>query len=121
MLSINKKILFVTVLVITTVTAFFVLYFQKVSSFKYKEGSSPEYDKAVITALDVYRREAKGMDLSSGPCLTNDLIFGWVVDIVHSPRQDLDNLPENQCPAYLEGRAKHFVELDQSGNVVRVK
>lgn len=121
MLLSNKKILFWIVLVVLIVTTFCILFFQKNSNFIYKKGTSPEYDKAAAAALGVYEREAKGMDLSTGPCLTNDLIPGWVADIVHNPRQDLDDLPQNQCQAYLEGRAKHFVELDLSGNVIRIK
>lgn len=120
MLTLNKKTLFGIVLTVTVITAFCVLYFQKNSNFIYKRGSFPEYDKAASAALDIYKREAKGMDLSTGPCLTNDLIPGWVADIVHNPRQALDDLPQNECQAYLEGRAKHFVELDLSGNVIRV-
>jgi hypothetical protein len=44
-----------------------------------------------------------------------------VADVVHSPRDPIDDLPENQCQAYLEGRAKHFVEIDVNGNIIRVK
>ena len=46
---------------------------------------------------------------------------GWVVDIAHSPRLSIDDLPENQCPAYLQGSAQHFVELDPKGNLIRAK
>lgn len=121
MLLSNKKVLFWTVLIVLIVTTFFVLYFQRNPGFSYKKGASSEFDRAVIAAMDVYKKGAKNMDLSNGPCLTNDLIPGWVADIVHNPRDETDDLPANQCPAYLEGRAQHFVELDQNGNVVRVK
>jgi len=60
-----------------------------------------------------------GADLTAGPCLgkiNND----WVVDVVHNPRQAIDNLPENQCADYREGKVKHFIELDLNGEVVRV-
>ncbi len=44
----------------------------------------------------------------------------WVCDIAHSPRQsEIDDLPENQCSAYREGRAKHFVEVDMNCNLIR--
>ncbi len=63
-----------------------------------------------------------GVDLSSGPCL--GLIPGlpeWVVDVVHLPRlPEVDNQPENQCPEFRSGQAKHFVELDQNGQVSRI-
>lgn len=88
----------------------------------YKKGSSPVFDNAVSSAYTLYKkRVVEGMDLSQGPCLTNDLLPGWVADVVHSPREAVDDLPENQCQAYREGRASHFVELDINGNLVRVR
>ena len=62
-------------------------------------------------------REAldSGADLSDGPCLSDNNeqwnIEDWVCDIAHSPRQAIDNEPANQCRAFREGRASHFVEL----------
>lgn len=44
----------------------------------------------------------------------------YVVDIVHVPRTQEDNLPENQCEDYRTGKVQHFIELDKDGNVVRV-
>lgn len=88
----------------------------------YKKGSSYTYDQAVSGAFALFKRQVvEGVDMSKGPCLSNDLKPGWVVDVVHSPREQIDDRPENQCQAYLEGRANHFVELDLNGNLVRVK
>jgi len=88
----------------------------------YKEGKSVVTDNAIAGAKAIYRKKtAEGVDFSAGPCLTNDLMPDWVVDLVHEPRQPIDDVPANQCPAFLEGRATHFVELDLSGNLVRVK
>ena len=76
-----------------------------------------EIDTAVNQAKLIYKSEKeRGRDFSSGPCLSNALMPEWVVDIAHSPRLPIDDLPENQCPAYREGKAKHFVELDPDGN-----
>lgn len=87
-----------------------------------KTSSVSTYDAAVREAEALFkRRSAEGMDISTGPCLTNDLMQGWVVDVVHSPRQKVDDQPENQCAAFIEGRATHFVELDTEGNLVRVR
>lgn len=87
----------------------------------YKKGTSASNDKAIATAKSVFKQQiATGVDMSSGPCLSNDLMKDWVADVVHSPREPVDDLPENQCQAYLERRASHFVELDTSGNLVRV-
>ena len=81
-----------------------------------------EADKAISGARALFKKNvSEGKDLSNGPCLTNDLMPDWVVDTIHSPRENIDDLPGNQCQAYLEGRAKHFIELDLNGNLVRVR
>ena len=51
-------------------------------------------------------------NLSDGPCLSNEIIKDWVCDVAHSPRQDVDNLRENQCDAWHSKQARHFVEVD---------
>ena len=84
--------------------------------------SKNEIDTAINQAKHLYRQEkASGKELSNGPCLSDALMPGWVVDIAHSPRLPIDDLPENQCPAYREGKAKHFVELDPDGNLIRAR
>lgn len=66
-------------------------------------------------------RQKEGIALIEGPCLTNEIIPDWVVDIAHDPRQAVDDLPENQCSAYGNGIAHHFVELDVSGKLIRAQ
>ncbi len=62
--------------------------------------------------------KSSGQDLSNGPCLSNDIAPGWVCDVAHWPRQPVDNLPENQCPAY--GKTAHaFVEVDTNCKPIR--
>lgn len=88
------------------------------------EKSSPkeEIDTAVNQAKFLYhQRQESSEDFSNGPCLSNALMPGWVVDIAHQPRLPIDDLPENQCAAYREGRAAHFVELDTEGNLIRAR
>jgi len=65
--------------------------------------------------------EASGTDFSSGPCLSNNLANDWVADVAHNPRTEVDDLPENQCSAYREGTAHHFVELDTNGQFIRAE
>lgn len=118
----NRTNLLLLVFLVITFTSFatFSILGQKTSG--YKPGVSLEYDRAVNQAQSLFSQKQKlGVDFSNGPCLSNDLLPGWVADIVHNPRQKIDDLPINQCQAYLEGRAKHFVELDLDGNVVRVQ
>lgn len=88
----------------------------------YKPGVSYEADRAVNQAKKVYQEKTKlEVDMTEGPCLTNDLLPDWVLDIAHNPRTKEDNLPQNQCQAFLEGRAEHFVEMDTLGNVIHVR
>ncbi|MBI2022129.1 hypothetical protein HYS93_04625 [Candidatus Daviesbacteria bacterium] len=119
---VNKKVyLFLAFLIFIAVVSLLTAMVDKRGS-SYRPGLSKQYDQAVYYAQSVYRAKKKlGVDFSNGPCLTNDLLPEWVADIVHSPRESIDDLSENQCQAYLEGRAKHFVELDLDGNVVRVR
>lgn len=63
-------------------------------------------------------------DLSDrSPCLSDNNpewnISDWVCDVAHSPRQAIDDLPENQCAAFREGRAHHFVEVDPKCEFIR--
>jgi len=61
----------------------------------------------------------KGIDLAHGPCLSNEAIKDWVCDVAHSPRQDVDNNPNNQCPAFGNGSASHYVEVDSNCNLIK--
>lgn len=86
--------------------------------------SSPSEQSEQQQATDVcialcQQAVAEARDLSDGPCLSNEAIEDWVCDIAHSPRQDIDNLPENQCSAFRDKTANHFVELDESCKVIQ--
>jgi hypothetical protein len=80
-------------------------------------------DKAISACVDECRsRLDAGEDLSVGPCLLNPIpdLPDWVCDVAHSPRvPEVDNQPENQCSAFREGRASHFVEVDPGCELIR--
>lgn len=83
-------------------------------------------EQALDKAIELHAQARKdGVDLSAGPCLSNALFEGtapedqWVVDIAHNPRVEADNYEVNQCSAYLRGGAKHFIELDPDGNLIK--
>lgn len=77
-------------------------------------------EAAIAAAKTVYVKvEADGTDFSNGPCISNNLMPDWVADVAHNPRQAVDDLPENQCSAYRQGTAHHFVELDPEGQLIR--
>lgn len=44
----------------------------------------------------------------------------WVCDISHAPRQDIDNLAENQCHSFINGSSHHFIELSPDCTIIMV-
>jgi hypothetical protein len=81
-----------------------------------------EIEIATQKAKDLFKEKQKeGIGLLDGPCLSNELMPDWVADIVHDPRQPIDDFPENQCSAISNGTAHHFVELDITGKFVRAQ
>lgn len=107
------------VLIVIVLTAIGTIIFNNLQP---KATPKSEIDTAVNQARFLYsQRKEMGEDFSKGPCLSNALMPGWVVDIVHNPRTPMDDLSENQCPAYIEGKAKHFVELDLNGNLIKAR
>ena len=82
--------------------------------------NAPEIDAEILkNALNLYiDKRAEGADLSDGPCL-GKIAEDWVLDIAHRPRTAVDDLPENQCVDFREGRAHHFIELDPDGQLLR--
>lgn len=117
----SKSILFVVILVLVISFSYFI-YINAKEAPDYTPGRWPEADTAINQASNVFSStKALGTDLSDGPCLSNALLPGWVADVAHNPREAIDDLPQNQCATYLEGSAKHFVELDLEGNLIRVK
>lgn len=114
-----KLTLLIIVLIVIVLTGLGTILF---NNSQPKATPKNEIDTAVNQARFLFsQRKEMGEDFSKGPCLSNALMPGWVVDIVHNPRIAIDDLPENQCPAYIEGKAKHFVELDLNGNLMRAK
>lgn len=113
-----KNLIIILALMVILITAYLTL----VANAGLPKVSRTEVDTAINQAKHLYRLEkANNRDFSSGPCLSDALLPNWVVDIAHSPRLPIDDLPENQCLAYREGRAKHFVELDPAGNLIRAE
>jgi hypothetical protein len=80
-----------------------------------------ERERAIAAAHLAYEEAAaRGRDFADGPCL-GVVLENWVADVAHDPRQEVDDLPENQCEAYRSGEADHFVELDPEGELIRAE
>ena len=80
-------------------------------------------DTAKTECIDLCNQQLeKRTDLSAGPCLSDPGVIAgdWVCDVAHSPRLQVDNQQENQCKAFREGRALHFVEVDETCNIITV-
>ena len=110
----------VAVMVIAFVLIMLLLHVRPVNN---KQAEYDEFELAVIAkAKQIYaEKKSAGTDMSAGPCLSNELDINWVLDVAHNPRDPVDDLPENQCSFFREGRAKHFVELDLTGGLIRLK
>lgn len=77
-----------------------------------------EQQDAINCAGNLYQeKKNSGMQFNS-QCL--GICGNYAVDVVHVPRIEEDNLIENQCIDYVEGKAKHFIELDKEGEIVKV-
>lgn len=76
--------------------------------------------RAIEAAQKIFSsKRAAGVSMSNGPCLADEVIPGWAADVAHSPRQPVDDLPENQCGSLREGTVEHFVEIDTEGKFLR--
>ncbi len=60
-------------------------------------------------------------DLNNGPCLLNPIpdIPDWVCDVAHNPRQSIDDDSKNQCSAFRERKANHFIEVDLNCELIK--
>ena len=84
-----------------------------------RENIVNERSSSVLCALDLYRQaDSEGMNFSS-QCL--GVCGDFVVDVVHAPRNEIDDLIENQCGDYNSGEIIRFIELNQEGELVRIE
>ena len=109
----NKKIIFLIVLAE-------VILFSGCIGQKQTEVSDKEKAELACTE-ECNNNLEKGTDLNSGPCLMNPMsnLPDWICDVAHEPRQDVDDDQKNQCSAFSEGKAHHFVEVDINCNLIK--
>lgn len=84
-----------------------------------------ELAKEACVSLCLQEKQKNLPNWNDGPCLGNPLTgfegaSGWVCDVAHSPRQEIDNNPANQCSAFRDGSASHFVEVDAECGLIKV-
>ena len=96
-----------------------------VSSCKIQNGNCTEiYDRESQAKQKCVNLCASAtQDLQAGPCLSDNNpnwnVPDWVCDVAHSPRTIEDNITENQCSAFRNGTAKHFVEVTPDCQLIR--
>ncbi len=63
----------------------------------------------------------EGRNLNDGPCLLNPMTDNtdWVCDVAHQSRQPVDDMPDNQCSAFRDRLASHFIEVDTNCNFIK--
>ncbi|EKD49578.1 MAG: hypothetical protein ACD_63C00104G0002 [uncultured bacterium] len=87
-----------------------------------KKGEQAKKDIAIAGCQKLFQQKiGLAEDISSGPCLSNQIIDDWACDVAHSPREPVDDDFANQCSDYVEGKARHFVELDTLGNLIKAE
>jgi hypothetical protein len=74
--------------------------------------------QAVTCAEELYSGAIREEQELNSQCLGT--CQGYAVDIVHVPRTGEDNMEENQCSDFREGKVSRFIELDKSGEIVRI-
>ncbi|MCX6807032.1 MAG: hypothetical protein NT135_02865 [Candidatus Berkelbacteria bacterium] len=129
-----KKILIVVLIVLAAGLALVILRGSEDTWIKdsrgvwIKHGNPKDKPQKVIEQEELIAKantlfddaKSKGTDLSNGPCL-GKISDDWVLDIVHNPRTEIDDLSQNQCSEYREGKAHHFIEIDTEGQIINVR
>lgn len=108
------------VILILVILSLVVILSIPVLIYLHKEEKNKE--KAISICIETCRQEIiRGKDLSNGPCLLDPIkeLPNWVCDVVNVPRQEIDNLQENQCYSYIKGKSKRFVEVSTNCQFVR--
>jgi hypothetical protein len=132
-----KKINYLIIVIIVIVIAFLVLMFLRGFNggednwIKDSKGMWVKHGNPSNTPTEVLVQEeaikcAKGLyeiARSDGLPLNSQCLgtcTDYAVDIVNVPRNSDDDLVENQCASFKEGKVMHFIELDKEGKIVRI-
>ena len=82
-------------------------------------------DNAIEKCIQLCQEaKTKGINLSRGPCLSDIVTYeveDYVCDVAHSPREDIDNMRENQCKEFRNGLKHHFVEVSPECKFIRMR
>lgn len=84
----------------------------------------PQAARAIVAAKRLFAAKSPTLEetsLAKGPCLSEEVVSGWCVDIAHDPRRSVDEERANQCRRYLDGDVDHLVELAPNGDFIRAE
>lgn len=73
---------------------------------------------AVSCAFVLYTKERISGKAIDSQCLGN--CGEYAIDIISVPRSESDDLIENQCADFVNGKTTRFIELDKEGKILRV-
>lgn len=94
--------------------------FQKVSDLPKQDITEVDLDQRMLiedilkeAKTTISQKEYDEENLSAGSCLLNPSTINedWVVSIASDKN--------NQCSLYVKGEAKHFIEVDETGKLIR--
>jgi len=77
-----------------------------------------EQQELIRKVIELYDEKKLEIEEFNSECL--GVVDDYAVDIVHVPRNNEDNLAENQCEEFRSGEVQHFIELDKEGEIVRI-
>lgn len=102
----------------------FLLFLLVFASLCTQKSTQDIKQQATFSCIQACKQKPQNLSYDNGPCLSDNNanwdVSDWVCDIAHSPRQAIDDISENQCQAYRNGQAHHFVEVDTSCSLIRV-
>ena len=123
------KILFYLLVIGVIVIGF--LYYREVEIVQKYVDETIAVSEEIVTQLKGHKSNAirqarrlldqklkSGYDLVNRPCLAEEIVSGWAIDIVSQPITDKDRMKENQCQLYLEGKVKNLIIMDEYGHII---
>lgn len=76
-------------------------------------------DDAKTVCINLCEQQlAQGVNLSSGPCLSNNVSQDYVCDVAHNPRIAVDDAAANQCSEFGKS-VNRFIEVTPDCKFIR--
>jgi len=124
-----RKLLFLTIILAVGIG---IAYYMNVSVVRNQMDEIISISEQKINELKGHRANAirqarklldeklkSGYDLENRPCLAEEIVPGWAIDIVHQPIEEVDMLEINQCQSYLEGKVENIILMDEFGHQIK--